>query len=89
MSIIIKGLDIPKEYSVIIEIDEYGEICEHVKGDQVIHIKPWAKAIQIPKNHGRLIDMDDSMIFHGFDEEYFEECKRKIFKGHGILEAEE
>ena len=56
MSIILKGLDIPKDHSVLIEIDEHGEVCEHVKCDQVVHIEPWAKAIQIPKGHGRLIE---------------------------------
>ena len=56
MSLILKGLDIPKEYSVIIEIDEYGEVCEHIKGDQIIHIKPWAKAIQIPYDVEDIVD---------------------------------
>lgn len=67
MSIIVKGLDIPKDHSVIIEIDEYGEVCEHVKCDKVVHIKPWAKAIQIPKDHGNI--KDDKVLAYMMDKE--------------------
>ena len=58
MNILIKGIDIPKENSIIIEIDEDGEVYEHITGGQPVHIKPWVKAIQIPTPHGRLIDAD-------------------------------
>lgn len=57
MSIIIEGLDIPEKDSVIIEIDEYGEVCEHIGDGQPIHIKPWATAIQQKK--GAWIDKGD------------------------------
>lgn len=71
-------------------ISKNGMICgaEYPKVRHTYPLNLEAEAIQIPKDHGRLIDMDDSMIFHGFDEKYFEECKRKIFEFHGILEAE-
>ena len=89
MSIILKGIDLPtKGETLIVGIYGDGNVSiEHSK-PLVLAIEPSAKAIQIPRNHGRLIDMDDSIVFHGLNEEYFEEYKKKIFKAHGILEAE-
>lgn len=89
MSIILKGIDMPTNGEILI-VGIYGDgyvSVEHSK-PLVLAIEPNAQAIQIPKGHGRLIDMDDSIVFHGLNEEYFEEYKKKIFKAHGILEAE-
>lgn len=54
MSLILKGIDMPKtEYEeVIIRIKHTGEVCDA----QNIHL--YAQAIQIPKGHGRLIDIE-------------------------------
>lgn len=55
MSFIVKGIDMPEtEYEeVIIRIKHTGEVCNA----QNIHL--YAQAIQIPKEHGRLIDGDE------------------------------
>lgn len=56
MSIIIKGLDMPKEANVYFKVSFYGADRETefgVSGDCRSHI------IQIPKGHGRLIDGDE------------------------------
>lgn len=87
MSIILKGIDMPAE-------DEFIHVLITSNGNfGIISNKNvdigFRKAIQIPKGHGRLIDMDDSIVFHGLNKENFEEYKRRIFEAHGILEAEE
>ncbi len=86
MSLILKGIDRPERGETLnIKITDNGMVWV-TKKDGWDYYSGYA--IQIPKNHGRLIDMDDSMIFHGIHKEYFEECKRGIFEAHGILEAE-
>lgn len=82
MSIILKGVNIPNSGQIEIIIRPHGKVFSKTRGIS-------AEAIQIPKDHGRLIDMDDTMIFHGLNKENFEEYKRRIFEAHGILEAEE
>lgn len=91
MSIILKGIDVPKDgewLEVIIKPTKEVIVDTIRYRDNALLKTEYESAIQIPKDHGRLIDMDDTMIFHGLDKEYFEECKRKIFESHGILEAE-
>lgn len=63
MSLIIKGLDMPKEAGKMLHIDinQYGEIW---RDDEYIG----ELAIQIPKGHGRLIDVKDvfgTLVEHG------------------------
>ena len=66
MSLIIQGIDMPKtEYEeVIIRIKHTGEVCDA----QNIHL--YAQAIQIPKGHGRLIDINE--LSHRMYHEAFE-----------------
>lgn len=91
MSLILKGIDTPKkgEWLEIIIKPTKEVIVDTIRyKDNALLKTEYGSAIQIPKDHGRLIDMDDTMIFHGLHKEYFEECKRKIFEFHGILDAE-
>lgn len=62
MSIILKGIDLPREGKKIIHIYADGTIIEHL-GDGAFSSLIQSQAIQIPKNHGRLID-GDAFIRH-------------------------
>ena len=53
MSLIIKGIDMPKSGSIVVEILPNGKVFPHTKGISFHH-----EAIQIPTPHGRLIDAD-------------------------------
>ena len=92
MSFIVKDIDLPKEgewLEVIIKPSREVIVDTIRYRDNALLKTEYGSATQIPKDHGRLIDMDDSMIFHGFNKEEFEEYKKRIFEFHGILEAEE
>ena len=92
MSIILKGIDTPKkgEWLEVIIKPTKEVIVDTIRyKDNALLKTEYGSAIQIPKDHGRLIDMDDSMIFHGLNKKNFEEHKKRIFEAHGILEAEE
>jgi len=60
MSIILKGIDMPIEGELRLIISKNGMICgaEYPKVRHTYPLNLDAKAIQIPKNHGRLIDAD-------------------------------
>lgn len=90
MSIILEGIDLPEKNTRVICLFPNGaEELVVLDADSGATAGRPIQVIQIPKDHGRLIDMDDSIIFHGFNKENFEEYKRRIFEAHGILEAEE
>lgn len=92
MSIILKGIDTPKkgEWLEVIIKPTKEVIVDTIRyKDNALLKTEYGLTVQIPKDHGRLIDMDDSIIFHGLNKENFEEYKRRIFEVHGILEAEE
>ena len=62
MSLILKGIDLPKDETIVIHYaNRYGEM-ETVYVDE-------SDIIQIPKNHGRIIDeneaIDNVACFHG------------------------
>ena len=85
MSIILKGIDLPKD------IDELRLIINGMS----IAIEP-AKAIQIPKGHGRLIDGDKLKKrlygyerWTGIDEAPYEYAEKEVYDAPTILEAEE
>lgn len=51
MSLILKGIDLPNSGQIEIIIRPQGKVFSKTRGI-------YAEAIQIPKNHGRLIDRD-------------------------------
>lgn len=55
MSIILKGVDLPKEGEVKV-IDMYGDGSIFVDNGTEYKMCPQGSAIQIPEGHGRLID---------------------------------
>lgn len=56
MSIILKEVDLPKEYTQVIAITPNGEVWQVNPIGKNERLE--AQAIQIPKGHGRLIDAD-------------------------------
>ena len=78
MSILIKGIDMPKDYVLRIEIEPNGTVWEEGRD----WIKHKDSAIQIPRPHGRLIDERLTYIDKTIDG-YFE------IYAPTILEAEE
>lgn len=85
MSILIKGIDMPKD------IDELRLIINGMS----IAIEP-TEVIQIPTPHGRLIDedtficrMDDSFRMAGLHGADYRKVKRWLKNAQTILEAEE
>ncbi len=78
MSIILKGIDLPKDETIVIHYaNRYGEM-ETVYVDE-------SDIIQIPKEHGRLID-EDEIIMWGADWKKYRGMFDEI---PTILEAEE
>lgn len=66
MSMVIKGLDLPTEADVIfIGITKTGKCGLEVRRNEYMLID-YAEAIQIPKGHGRLTDIDElsSRMYH-------------------------
>lgn len=69
MSIIIKGIDLPKEGELHLIITNNGIICGAEYPKKIKHAYPLnldVEAIQIPKGHGRLIDANklEAMMYH-------------------------
>ena len=91
MSLILKGIDLPKDGKIEIEISPTGLVWVD-KGEEYYCLKDLA--IQIPKGHGRLIDENElkskvhDVILEGgakhgcIDKTVLHECRT-------ILEAEE
>lgn len=52
MSLILKGIDLPNSGQIELTIRPHGKVFSNTKGIS-------AEAIQIPKDHGRLIDGDE------------------------------
>ena len=59
MSILIKGIDMPKDMPIILLINHNGVVAEETDDFNYKIYKEDVKAIQIPTPHGRLIDEDD------------------------------
>lgn len=57
MSIIIKGIDLPKEKDIVIKIKPNREVLKQLAFETVF-VETEAEAIQIPTPHGRIIDWD-------------------------------
>lgn len=59
MSFIIQGVDLPKGYNALhMRVQSDGVVRYIIEGDDPVHIIDGARAIQLPKGHGRLIDAD-------------------------------
>lgn len=62
MSLILEGIDLPKEWELHLIITKNGIIYGAEYPNKIKHAYPLnleALAIQIPKDHGRLADLDD------------------------------
>ena len=68
MSIILKGIDLPQEGELRLIISKNGMICgaEYPKVRHTYPLNLDAEAIQIPKNYGKLIPLED--VFRAFPE---------------------
>lgn len=79
MSLILKGIDIPKKGFIKLEIHSDGLVWEEGRD--------WSKyenaAIQIPKGHGRIVDISNVDV----KEDVYYQCYR--VDAPTILEAEE
>lgn len=60
MSIILKGIDLPNSGQIELIIGPHGKVFSNTRGI-------YAEAIQIPKDHGRLIDADALFEAMGLD----------------------
>ena len=70
MSFIIQGVDMPKGKKALhMRVQSDGVVRYLIEGDDPVHIIDGARAIQIPKNHGRIIDereaIENVACFHG------------------------
>lgn len=59
MSLILKGIDLPKEGEHILALIKNDGKCSYFEETALYRIMKTTEAIQIPKNHGRLIDADE------------------------------
>ena len=94
MSIILKGIDMPKEDEVMV-ITVWGDDKEGTAfiSNKEPYVTVPINAIQIPKNHGRLIDGDElNKSVHEWNPVYTygrSAFTREIRNAPTILEAEE
>ena len=59
MSIILKGIDLPKEGEHILALIKNDGKCSYFEETALYRIMKTTEAIQISKDHGRLIDADE------------------------------
>ena len=99
MSIILKGIDMPKEGEHILALIKSDGKCSYFEETALYRIMKTTEAIQIPKNHGRLID-EKKIDIPSTSVDMFENCrncnllddeqvKEIIANAPTILEAEE
>jgi hypothetical protein len=91
MSIILKGIDLPKGNDLIeVLIDKDGYTMVNVKPNSILLGEGRTQAIQIPTPHGRLIDM--RALFEDLNKyqiEYNADINKVISDAPTVLEAEE
>ena len=82
MSFIIQGVDLPKGYKVLhMRVQSNGVIRYLIEGDDPVHIiDDGAQAIQIPKDHGNIIDESKAIVTETIDG-YYEITAPTIFEG--------
>lgn len=97
MSIILKGIDMPKEgLTTNVNILSNGDIyVSAFDGKRTNYEVLRNQAIQIPKEHGRLIDGDELKKrlygyerWTGIDEAPYEYAEKEVYDAPTILEAE-
>ena len=89
MSILIKGIDLPKDDIYFLFIAEKGEVGIKTGLNQYVTLNE-AEAIQIPRPHGRLIDADKLKANYTDDEDvYTPWLREEIDSAPTILEAED
>lgn len=71
MSFIVKGIDLPKEYTQVIAITPNGEVWQVNPIGKNERLE--AQAIQIPKDHGDIIDREDVFTYCQWDEDALNE----------------
>lgn len=71
MSFIVKGIDLPKEYTQVIAITPNGEVWQVNPIGKNERLE--AQAIQIPKGHGDIIDRKDVFTYCQWDEDALNE----------------
>ena len=71
MSFILKGIDLPKEYTLVIAITPNGEVWQVNPIGKNERLE--AEAIQIPKGHGDIIDREDVFTYCQWDEDALNE----------------
>ena len=71
MSILIKGMEMPREgVSLFVEVNSTGHIiCQY--SDDIVHYGYKSRAVPVPTPHGRLIDADALCRIDGKDEDGF------------------
>lgn len=83
MSLIIEGINLPKGAKALhIRVQSNGVVRYLIEGDDPVHIIDGARAIQIPKDHGNIIDESKALVNETIDG-YYE------ITAPTILEAEE
>lgn len=99
MSLILKGIDLPKEGEHIVTLIKNNGKCTYWKQDTEYGIcEPMqtVEVIQIPTPHGRLIDGDELKKrlygyerWTGIDEAPYEYAEKEVYDAPTILESEE
>ncbi len=71
MSLILEGIDLPKEYTQVIAITPNGEVWQVNPISKNERLE--AQTIQIPKDHGDIIDREDVFTYCQWDEDALNE----------------
>ena len=85
MSIILEGIDLPNSGQIELIIRPHGKVLSKTRGIS-------AKVIQIPKNHGRLIDLEKLKEEFAMNNnickecDSFKECDNKTYSKSEICE---
>lgn len=73
MSLIIEGINLPKGAKALhIRVQSNGVVRYLIEGDDPVRIIDGARAIQIPKDHGRIGDIDSVWNDEGGEQFYDE-----------------
>lgn len=89
MSFIVKGVDLPKKAGELLAVnicDGFISVYTVTPKDTVIEHK--AEAVQIPKYHGKIVDLDDLVVKY-WDGNFMEIDNEAYDNAVVILEAEE
>ena len=68
MSLMLKGIDMPKDYTLVIAITQNGGVWQVNPIGRNEQLE--AQAIQIPKDHGNIIDKSKAVVIETIDGYY-------------------